>query len=104
MNDNEAFIEELHGKSVYICTIVYNGNNYAIREFPEKGVIYCDDRPDMHCRIKISTTTDDHQINYVMLKRNSMLISLFREYFEKGIFRFKNLNCKEAIIKTINIG
>ena len=102
LNDNSAFIEKPEGLSRYLCTLKYNGRFYAIREYPEIGVIYCDNRPDMSFPYKISVTTDDHEINYVMLKNNSLMISTFRYYFERGSFRFKDLACKEAILKTLS--
>ena len=50
---------------------------------------------------KITTTTADHGINYVMLQRHDMYIENLRLLFEKGCFRFRNLKCKEAILSTL---
>ena len=102
LNDNKAFIDKPTGKSSYLATIKYEGKEYGIREFPVTGIIYCDDRADSTFPLKITVTTDDHDINYVMLKRNSFFIENLRYYFEKGCFRFKNLSCKEAILKTLS--
>lgn len=102
LNDNKAFIEKPEGRSKYLATIRYNGCEYGVREFAEAGVIYCDDRPDGTFPSKISVTTDDHNINYVMLKRNDFFLMNLRFYFERGCFRFKNLKCKEAILKALS--
>lgn len=102
LNDNLSFIEKPEGTSRYLCTIRYKGKDYAIREYPEGGVIYCDDRPDSTYKYRITTTTEDHQINYVMLKRNDLFLANMRYYFEKGCFRFKNLQCKEALMSTLS--
>ena len=102
LNDNTAFIEKPEGASRYLCTLKYMGRFYAIRQFPEIGIIYCDNRPDMTYPLKITVTTDDHEINYVMLKNNSLVIANFRYYFERGCFRFKDLACKEAVLKTLS--
>lgn len=101
LNDNIAFIEKPKGRSRYVCTLKYEGQCYAVREFPENGVVYCDDKPDMSFPLKISVTTDDHEVNYVMLRQYDNIIKLMRYYFEKGCFRFKNLKSKEAILKSI---
>lgn len=101
LNDNTAFIEKPEGQSRYLCTIRYNGTDYAIREYPETGVVYCDDKPDFTYKNKLSVTTEDHNVNYVMLKRNELFISNLRYYFEHGCFRFKNLKCKEAVLKAL---
>ena len=102
LNDNKAFIEKPAGLSGYLCTLKYNGANFAIREFPECGLVYCDDRPDMSFSLKIAVTTDDHEINYVMLKKSEFFISTLRYYFERGCFRFKDLRCKEAVLSALS--
>lgn len=102
LNDNLAFIENVVGKQRYIATLIYNNCAYAVREFSEQGILYCDDRADLSFRTKISVTTSDHNINYVMLKKNDFLLQQLRYYFDKGCFRFKNLKCKECIFKTIS--
>lgn len=101
LNDNKAFIERPSGSSRYLGTLKYNGREYALREYCEHGVIYCDDTPDETYPYKITVTTDDHAINYVMLKRNDLFISNMRYYFERGCFRFKDLRCKEAVLKAL---
>lgn len=102
LNDSSAFIEKPVGNSRYIATLKYCGKEYAIREYLESGIVYCDDRADSTFRFKIAVTTDDHQINYLMLKRNDLFIANLRYLFEKGCFRFKNMLCKEAILKALS--
>lgn len=102
LNDNKAFVEKPSGNSRYLATLTYKGSSYAIREFPEAGVIYCDDKADKTYPTKIAVTTGDHNINYVMLRRNDFFISNMRFYFEKGCFRFKDLRCKEVILKALS--
>lgn len=102
LNDNKAFIERPNGNPRYLCTIRYNGCDYAIKEYVDLGILYCDDRPDKTFREKISVTTDDHEINYVMLKRNDFFMANLRYFFEKGCFRFKDLRCKEALLKALS--
>lgn len=102
LNDNKAFIEKPLGDSRYLATLKYNNTEYAIREYAEMGVLYCDDKPDSTFKMKISVTTDDHEINYIMLKRNDMFLSNLRYFFEKGCFRFKDLRCKEAVLKALS--
>ena len=102
LNDSKSFIEKISGRNYYICTLKYGGKNYGIREFPEMGIVYCDDRPDETFKSKITVTTKDHDINYVMLKRNELFLSNLRYYFEHGCFRFKNISCKEAVLKALS--
>ena len=102
LNDNKAFVEKPDGFGKYVCTIKYKGVDYGIREYAESGIIYCDDRCDQSFKLKITVTTDDHEINYVMLKRNDMFLTHLRYFFEKGCFRFKDLRCKEAVLKALS--
>lgn len=102
LNDNKAFVERPKGQSRYFCTLKYMGTEYAIREFRESGIVYCDDKPDTSCSLKVTVTTDDHQINYVMLKRSDTVLTTLRYFFERGCFRFKNIKCKEAVLKALS--
>ena len=102
LNDNKAFVDRPQGVGRYMATLKYNGQTYGIREFAEAGVIYCDDRADETFPLKITVTTDDHELNYIMLKRNDLFLFNLRYYFERGCFRFKDLRCKEAVLKSLS--
>ena len=102
LNDNKAFIEKPVGNNKYIATLRYNGSDYGIREYAEQGIIYCDDKADKTFPNRISVTTNDHEVNYVMLKRNDIFLSSLRYFFERGCFRFKDLRCKEAVLKALS--
>lgn len=102
LNDTQAFIERPRGIGRYLCTIKYMNKEYAIREYSEQGIVYCDDKVDVSFKNKLSVTTDDHNINYVMLKSNEIFLSTMRYLFEKGCFRFKDLRCKDAIIHALS--
>ena len=102
LNDNTAFVETPVGaKCRYLATLRYKGSEYAIKEYRELGFLYCDSKADKTFPMKISVTTDDHNINYVMLRNNDMFITQLRYYFEHGAFRFKDLKSKEALMKCI---
>ena len=102
LNDNKAFVEKPTGKSKYLCTVRYTGSDFALREYTENGLIYCDDKADSSFLTRISVTTDDHNINYVMLKRNDFFLSNLRYFFEHGCFRFKDMRCKEAVLSALS--
>ncbi len=102
LNDNSAFVQKPEGSSRYLATLKYNGSLFAIREYGESGYVYCDDKPDTTFPNKITVTSDDHQVNYVMLKRNDFFLQNMRWYFERGCFRFKDLRCKDAVLKALS--
>lgn len=102
LNDNKSFIAKPTGRSRYICTLKYKGSDFGLREFTENGYIYCDDKPDASFKTKITVTTEDHGVNYVMLKRNDFFLSNLRYLFEHGAFRFKDMRCKEAVLSALS--
>ncbi len=102
LNDNTAFIEKPKGFGKYVCTLKYDGKNYAVRQYLEAGILYCDDSADMTFPIKITVKAEDHDINYVMLRAHDQTISMLRYYFEKGCFRFKDLQCKDALLSCLS--
>ena len=101
LEDDSAFIQQVTGKSRYLGTIKYKDTNYGVRAFDELGIIYCDKKPDSTYPYKIAVTTDDHQINYLLLRQHDDFIMNMRFYFDHGCFRFKDLQCKEAVLKLL---
>lgn len=99
LNDNVTFVSAPSGSSKYVATIKYDSVNYAIREYTEAGIMYCDKNYDVSFPTKITVSTEDHDINYIMLRKNDLLINALRWYFEHGVFRFKDLQCKDAILQ-----
>ena len=102
LSDNHAFIDKPMGNGRYLATVKYNGSCYSIKEYADSGIIYCDNKYDETFRLKIVVTTDDHEINYVMLKRNDFFLTNLRWYFEHGCFRFKDMRCKEVVLKLLS--
>lgn len=102
LNDNNTFIEKMTGRSTYLCTLKYKGIEFAVRSFDEQGIVYCDKNADVTFPIRLCVTTEDHEINYVMLKNNDILLIRLRYFFNKGCFRFKDLECKDCILSALS--
>ena len=102
LSDNSAFIAKLSGKNNYILTIKYKNEMFALKEYPDLGIVYCTDIVDISFPRKIALTTDDHDINYIMLEKFSPIIGILKKYFEKGVFRFKNLKCKKVVLDLLS--
>lgn len=102
LNDNTAFIAKPKGKGRYMCTIRYQGNDYGIRTFTDSGIVYCDSKADKTFPTRFAITTDDFEVNYVILKSFPNIFNLLRFYFEKGCFRFSDLKAKECILTAIS--
>lgn len=103
LNDNNSFVQKMPGNGRYICTLKFEDSLFSLKEYPQEGVIYCDDHVDPTFPKKIAVTTDDHAINYIMLKNNDLLFTVLKDLFKKGCFRFKNLKCKNAILTALSV-
>ena len=102
LNDSTAFIQKPEGRGRYLATIKFEDRYFGIREYIDIGIIYCDDSYDLSHPMKLSLTTRDHDINYVMLKQNDLFLQNLRFLFDRGCFRFKNMLCKQAILKALS--
>ena len=102
LNDSSAFIDTPKGRSNYIATLRSGNKSFAIREYLDEGVVYCDKRVDESFPVRITVSANDHDVNYVMLKRSDLFLSTMRYYFERGCFRFKDIECKEIVLKALS--
>lgn len=102
LNDNYAFVEQPKGRGKYSLTVKYMNKSYALYEYIDSGIIYVTDKVDLSFPRKIALTTDDMNINYLMLQKNAPLIIYLRELFAKGCFRFRNLESKQMCLKLLS--
>ena len=102
LNDNSSLIESPKGKSRYYATIRFQGTDYALRQYDELGFMLCDTNADLSFPIKIATTTNDMNVNYVMINKYKSTIDYLRFLFNNGAFRFRNLACKNAILNVLS--
>lgn len=102
LNDRTAFVDKPQGRARYVATLRYKGHDYGVREFAESGYMFVSEKPDSGFPYRITVTTDDHNINYVMLQRNDVMFQSFRYLFNKGAFRFQDLQCKEALLCALS--
>lgn len=97
---DDNFITNMHGRSKYICTLIYEGKHYGIREY-ESGIVYCNERPDMNCPEKISVLCKDHNEGYVYMRPSAVALFYLRRNFDNGNMRFQTRKCKEVILDAV---
>ena len=102
LNDSRNFIDKPSGKSKYCATLLYKNVEYAVRQYATQGIMYCDKSVDPGFPLRISVTTEDFKPNYIMLKNNDFILNDFKYYFKLGCFRFRDIQSKEALIKSIS--
>lgn len=102
LNDNIKFVERMGGNNKYMATIKFNNCEYSIREYDTPHVIYVSTGVDSNNPVKIAVTGDDHQTDYVLKQSYNYLITNLRIFYNWGLIRFQNLNCKSAFLGLIS--
>ena len=102
LHDDAVFIERITEDCDYYATIAYDKKMYGLRR-TESGLMYCSDRPDLKFPFIISVTLGDHGTGRVLCQKNSFIIPDLKWYFNQGLFRFRNIECKQAVIKMLSI-
>ena len=100
LSNDCQFIEKIEGNSKYLFSIKYNNVTYGIYSFFNKNILYCSTSFQDGSKIYTSFLTD-HDNSTILLNSSSKIILVMREYFNNGLFKFKNLNCKNAVIQTL---
>ena len=101
LNDSETFIKKMEGNGTYLFTLKFEGKEYAVREYSKEGIVYVSDNVDSSFKYKIAVDLESHDINYVLLTRYDEYISKLKMYFNHGCFRFKNQQCKNALLHML---
>ena len=95
LNDNECLIGKPRGQSRYICTIKFNDNLYNVRKYDtclyvSTGARICFTKTDV-----IDNTT-------IRVNSTHYIVTMLREYFNRGLLLFENLECKNMIFDVIS--
>lgn len=101
LNDNECLIGKPSGQSRYICTIKYNDNLYNVRKYDV--CLYVATGADDSFPTRICFTKTD-VIDNTTIRVNSThyIVTMLREYFNRGLLLFENLECKNMIFDVIS--
>lgn len=103
LNDDERFIGIPPSTWIYKVTIQYGNNFYNLIESPDLGLIGIKRVAENKSKYCLCFTTADHDINLIMIERNSIMISTWRKFFCQGLFRFSDYEAKQNFIDIIAI-
>ena len=102
LNDNNTFVGKMDGKSIYIMSIRYDNKWYGVRYYTDRMVVYISKTPDLSQKRKIAVSVDDMCEDTTLISRTDPLMIRLREFFEKGAFRFQNLEAKTAAFNLLS--
>lgn len=101
LNDNKSFVEKMTGAIGYYATMIVNGKPFAINEHYATGCMYVNHNVDHKFPMRITASVNEHDATTRMIARGSSLIFTMRQYFDNGMFRFKDLECKQATLQLL---
>lgn len=101
LNDSLTFIDKPKGMSYYVATVRYNNTDYAIRHYPQENLYYMDKSVDEDFKVKLAFSAESHDVNYILVGTANPYIIILKNAFEKGLFRFKNQECKCAFFEML---
>ena len=101
LNDSLTFIEKPAGMSFYVATVRNKGTDYAVKYYPQENLYYMDKAVDNDFKLKLSFSADSHDVNYILVGSGNPYILTLRNAFDRGLFRFKNQECKSAFFDML---
>lgn len=101
LNDSLTFIEKPSGMGYYIATVRNKDTDYAIKYYPQENLYYMDKAVDDDFKVKLAFDAGSHSVNYILVGSANPYILALRGAFEKGLFRFKNQECKSAFFEML---
>ena len=99
--DDDIFVEKMTGNNRYVCTIKSEKAYYCVRYFDDSNVYYVDENVDHDYPIKLVSSKNLHDSDFVLDNNVKNMINCLKVVFEKGLFRFKNLQTKNAVIEML---
>lgn len=101
--DATAFVEKISGNSNYIFTLVCGKDHYAVREYPEKGIVYIDYTADPNARYVFTFDPSSHNADTLMLSSKSFIYDYLKRAYDMGLLRFKDLKCKNIVLDILSV-
>lgn len=94
--DVENFLGKPEGRGFYLMTLVYEGKEFGVYEYPD--AIYVSDRPDRTSVFRYSASWKDHRKDTISMSGALLMRNRLIENFSVGRVRFQNLECRDAYL------
>ena len=103
INDNNACVVNKIkdcGEPYYDCTLIAGNNNYGVKYYPEAGIYFIDNKPDMTNPMVFNLFTKDMKPNLPAFKTSMRMIRLRKAMLAGNVF-FKNEMIKSDCLNII---
>lgn len=99
LNDSDTFIEKVNGRKRMLAILDYQNESYGLWECGTFLYICKQYDPNFYKRYAI--TLGDHGLSSTLMKHNSVDYKVWKECFNRGMFRFQDLKCKELMFALL---
>lgn len=106
LTDNFSFVEKLKvNRFDYICNCIVDGEYISlIRVYGIEGVnFYFSDSVNLNCKSNFTVTSNDHDIDTLLLGKNINFLNGLKNQFDHGFIRFSSLEVKEKAFAFLMI-
>lgn len=95
LNDNYACVSKPGnwGRAQYICTLISGNIKLGVKYYPQEMLYYVDYNVDKSAALVFNIKYDNMEPNIPLIRGSLAMIKL-RESMERGIVRFRDLQCK----------
>lgn len=100
LNDNNTFIKKMNGRGSYIFSLHSSGAWYGVRFYSDQAILYVSKSADLTSPKKYAANPED-MTEETLLISATMKIRL-RDMFDRGAFRFDNLESKAAAFSLLS--
>lgn len=102
--DNDRFIVgKLTGKSRYICSIIYDGEMYGLRQFFDEGKLFISKNYDPNSKNVYAVKKDDMAANIMLSSRSSMLYKMLLYGYENGMLFFDSIGAQNLAYEALAV-
>lgn len=102
LRDDVTFIQKMSGKSYFWYGLKYLDVIYSVWYNESSGYVFITKKDVPENSNIYAVTTDDHEINMLLLSRSNGIFKKLREAYDYGQVRFDCLQSKSAFYEMIN--
>jgi len=101
---SDVFIEKKSNKSVYRCTVKYEGAEFGFWLDYELGLLFATTLIDKNAPHQYTLSQKDHDINYYLISNvKGTYMSEIIEAYKLGILRFESVMTKAQVIEILTL-
>lgn len=101
IEDEESFIGQHDGKSIYQFTIIINGVSFGVYNAPHKGYVYISEKTDPSNPFIYALTLEDHRENTLLTKAQTPYIKWLSRAIKAGAVRYESMLIKKMCEKVL---